>query len=61
MHRDPLLPRVRGDPRFTDVIGEGEFPEVGLYSQYIPAVRKLLAEKGILLKPMNETLVALQA
>eukprot|EP00972_Heterocapsa_arctica_P024131 3557290-Heterocapsa_arctica.AAC.1 len=55
------MKRIRGDKRFHDIIGDGDFSEIGLYTQYIPSFRKLLAEKGVVFEPMDETLVELQA
>eukprot|EP00972_Heterocapsa_arctica_P063232 9329187-Heterocapsa_arctica.AAC.1 len=57
------MTRVKHDARFFDVIGDGEYSEVGLYTQYCPAFRKLLEQykTELDLAPIPSVLETLQA
>jgi hypothetical protein len=53
--------RVAGDPRYTDCVGEGSYSEIGLYTQDIPAFRKLFRGHGVTFEPIKDDIVLLQA
>eukprot|EP00972_Heterocapsa_arctica_P064430 9508458-Heterocapsa_arctica.AAC.1 len=57
------MTRVKRDERFFDVNGDGEYSEIGFYTQYCPAFWKLLEQykHELVLSPIPEVLETLQA